>query len=503
MRTLALVTVLAASQVALAGNPPPELIAQVAITTGAGLKPVRDLVDAVKPGASAMITDQTLAMMFENMLHARGFAGVDVTGYAYLLVDNTGGLALLARVTDDKAVAKISGDAQVKQKDHWAVIGPRKVLDEVSGYALDTLAKQPTPKAIGAQVFTQALLAKYGPYVEMMKQVMASQNNGQIDPSFINAELDGLVGMMRDTAVMNVGLDETQTAATLDVALVPSANSRLAKFVATQKPSSFGLLDKLPSVTAQALVAGHLETGPYHDALIDMMMKIYASGAGNELTKLVEQIMNKATGELAMTFDMTPGAGIAMTQLFAVSDAKAVEASVAQIVALFAKPKTFQVMGYGTTMTATPGLPAHDGVTVRGYDLTYDFSKLPAAQQQQMKALMPSTVHTRVAVFDGLGAFVIAPKADAEVAQAIDAERGKVGHFVSSGPVAELLNAAKARHDSMALVVDVGRLSAAFTHAALPPGASTPGLVAIGAADKSLHLRFATTFATLKALAHP
>ena len=501
--TLGMLAVLTAATVVEAKGPPPELVATIALTTGNGLKPVRDLADVVKPGSGQMLNDGIVKMVLANVAKVPALDGFDTSGFAYVLVDSDGEVALLGHVSDDKALAKAVGGA-ARIKDHWAVIGAPGVLAKLGAYALDTLAKQASPNQLGATLYPQHVLAKFRDKIAAIRQQLAvtSTASGQMG-DFVVAEFDGLLGMAGDTDMIDVGLATTQTAATLDVAFVPTAGSRLAKFVALQKPSTFALLDKLPPTQAMMLLAGHLETGPYHDGLFDMVLKIYAAAAGKELGEVINSVMKAATGELAMTMDLRPGVGIAMTQVFSLSDPRGAEAAVTKLVDLFKTPKSFKLMGYTTTFTATPNVPPHDGVQVRGYDLAYDFSQMPAAQQTQMKAMFPAAVHARVATFDGTGMFVMAPQADAEANLVIDTARGKGSRFVPSKPIGELLTAARARQDSLALVVDIASMMAAFGKTMVAPGTSAPGVIALGFADKQAHLRFATTLSAIKTLAHP
>jgi len=251
------------------------------------------------------------------------------------------------------------------------------------------------------------------------------------------------------------------------------------------------------------LFAGHMETGPYRDGLIEMMMKMYSAGMGSELATAIDQIMKASSGELAMAADFRPGTGIAVSQVFAIDDQKSAEVAIGHLLDLFRAGKSFEVMGYTTTFKTIPSPPPHDGVGVRGYEMTYDFSKLPPAQKKQLEAMLPPTVAARVALFDGLAAFVIGPKAEAETSLVIDAARGKSSHFAPAKPVADLLGAARTRKDSLVFVMDFASLMAAFGKGPSIPGTSAPGVIALGFADHRFHLRLSTPYATLKSLAHP
>ena len=504
MRTLTTAGILlglAASAWAKPAGPPPDLMASVALTTGAGLQPVRDLANAFKPGAGALLTDAMLKTVIASAAHATSLDGLDTSGWTYLLVADGGDVAVLGKISDDKQLHASVGKATLLAKDHWALVGPKTVVDKLGAYALDVLAKEPAPAAPLATVYMPNVMARYKSRIPGLKTAMMQSSQGQV-ADFLAADLDAMISIANDTQAVTIGLDTSAGSATIDIALQPVASSRLAKFVGAQKPSTFALLDKLPPTQAAMLLAGHLETGPYRDGMLELMLKMYSASVGNDMSAAVGAVMKASTGELAMTADITPGSGFAMTQVFALSDSKSAEAAIVHLLDLFKAPRKFQVMGYGTTFTTTPNNATHDGVTVRGYEVAYDFSKLPADQQKKLQGMFPATVHTRVALFDGLGALVLAPKADAETNLLIDTARGKGSHFTPSRPVAELLASAVARKDSFAFVMDFATLAAAFGKGPALPGTSAPGVIALGFADKQFHLRLATTFATIKTLAH-
>jgi hypothetical protein len=210
--------------------------------------------------------------------------------------------------------------------------------------------------------------------------------------------------------------------------------------------------------------------------------------------------MTASTGELAMTVDLAQG--FAMTQLFALADPKGADAAIGKIVHLFDAGKTYEVMDMPSTLKTTPNVPAYDNVALRGYDLTYDFSKLPAAKQAQMQKLFPAVIHTRVGVVDGNGMFVNGSNADVAAHAMIDAARGKGSHFTPPAQVADLLRASRSRHDSIALVMDFAAIISAVRQTAAIPGASIPGVMTLGFADKRAHLRVAASVATIKSIAH-
>ena len=503
LTTFALLAALAATTEAKTpAGPPPELMATVAITTGGGLQPLRELADAVKPGAGAMLTEAVVKTVAANAIHATGLDGIDVSGWAYVVVADGGDVGLLGKVVDAKQLAASIGGATMLARDHWAFVGPKRVVDTLGAYALDVLAKQATPAAPVAIIYVPNVLARYRSRLGDVETAIAANAKGP-SAELVKQYFDATLAMATDTQQIAIGLESGAATATLDIALAPIAGSRLAKFVGVQKASTFGLLDKLPPTQASMLCAGHLEAGPYHDGLIEMMMKMYSASVGGELGTAITAIMKASTGELAMAGDMHPSTGLAVTQVFSLDDPKSADVAIGHLLDTFKTARSFEVMGYTTTFKALTGVPAHDGVVIRGYEMTYDFSKLPPDQQKTLKALLPPTVSSRVALFDGIASFVMGTKADAETGLAIDAARGKSPHFVPPRPVADLLATARARKDSLAFVIDFAAVLSAFGQRPALPGASAPGVIALGFADRRFHVRMSLPFATLKSLAHP
>ena len=85
----------------------------------------------------------------------------------------------------------------------------------------------------------------------------------------------------------------------------------------------------------------------------------------------------------------------------------------------------------------------------------------------------------------------------------IDTARGKGSHYIAPPAVADLLAAARTRKDSFACVIDFASIASMIGGKPSVPGASAPGVIALGFADKQLHMRLSAAFATLKSLAGP
>ena len=484
--------------------PPTELLVSVAIGPVTTLRNLQAYAEAIKPGAGAALTDQVVRRGVAEAVGAKSLDGLDPASWMYLLVASTSGppaVALLGKVADARALEAAAGADRVATRGSWAVIGDRPVLDHIGAYALSTIAAQPAPKAPGATVYLPQVLAHYKPQIEAFRAQMAA-TSAQLGPGpmgkLMVSYVDGLTSMAGDTERLTVTLDATPELAALDLALLPRPGSRLAAFVALQRPSDFGLFARLPATTPTALFGGHMELGPYHDGLLAAMAALYIPEASQDLLAAMEVIRKVMTGEIALAMQMGRTTGLAFTQIYAVTSAATADKGLARILALFKAARTLQMANISTTIQANPGTATHEGVVLRSYDTTSDFSKIPADQRKAMAAFMPDGVqHVQMGTFDGLAMIVAAPDSLAEAGRSIDAARGKAAHFVASPDVDRLLAAVRARKDSIAMMLDLGGVLATITGG---PATSQPAMISFGAADHSAHLRIAVPAATVRAL---
>ncbi|MGH2897646.1 MAG: hypothetical protein ACRDMZ_03155, partial [Solirubrobacteraceae bacterium] len=305
---------------------------------------------------------------------------------------------------------------------------------------------------------------------------------------------DGILSAADDTERAVLTLETTAELASLDVALLPRAGTRLAKFLALQRPSNYALLDRLPEMSAAMIFGGRLELGPFRQGMLEMMAKLYGPAATQELLAGMEAIAKLMTGEIALAARFSPGAGMTFTQLFGVSDTAAADRAFAAIFALFKDGKTVEAMGIGTTVKANPGTVAHGGVAMRSYAASYDLSKVPEANRKTMEAVLPKTaLGGHVAAFDHLGLIALAPNSQVEAERAIDAARGKAPHFTAPAVVGQMLASSRARKDSVAMVFDVGAIMSGMpTMPGAPPRTPTGPIVFVlsfGCADRNAHFR--------------
>ncbi len=487
-----------------AAKSPPELIATIARGPASGLDGIRAFANAIQPGAGMMLTDQVLDSALAQMAGATTLDGLDGTAPEYLLYLDDGtqtGFVLVAKVSDAAKIT-VSDKATAQQANGWAAIGAPALVKKVSAWALAALPAQPAPTAPSVTIDVAHALVRYKDELAMMQKMTAGiAQKGDPMGGFMQMYVDGLVGAAQDTDRIVATVEADKDDAALDVALVPRPGTRLAKFVAAQKPSDQALLDKLPPSAPTFVFAGHMESGPYRKAMIDMMVRMYGGQGAKELVQITDAVMAASTGDVAMTMDMAPGKGFTGAYLYGVADAKAVAKQIDKARDLMAKGRTFDVMGMKMTMTSAAAPTDHDGVSVRSFDIAYDAATLPAANRAAMQAMMGPdlTTHYGLGTFDQLGLFAMGNDAIAAAGKVIDAARGKGDHWKPTGAVASALAASKARKDSLVMLMDFGAL------AAMAPqnGAKKPSgqiVITLGFADGNAHLRMGMSAATIKSM---
>ncbi len=485
-------------------QPPAELLASVALGPVTTLRNLQAFAEAFEPGAGAGLTDQAVRRGLAEAVGANSLDGFDPSSSLYLLVadlDGSTAPALLGKVTDGKALTANTGATGAMFKGSWAVIGAKPLLARIGSYALATIATQRAPTAPTATVYLPQVLARYKTEIAAVRnQALASlaqQNAGRMT-QFMTSYLDGLGSLITDTDKLIVTLEVTADLGSLDFALTPKPGSRLAKFVALQRPTDYTMLDRLPVTTSSFLIGGHLEVGPYHDGILEAIAAIYGSDVNNDLLVAMDAVRKAMTGDIAMTMQIARGTGMSITQLFRISEATAAQKAIGALLDLFKAGRSVDTMGMTSTIKANPGTTMHDGVALRSYDLTYDFSKVAPAQRKAMETMLPGTqARAQIATFDTLSMVVLAPDSLAEAGRTIDAARGKAPHFVAPTLTGELLAASRARKDSIAMMMDLGAILAGITGRS--PSGVAPILLTLGCADHNAHLRLGLPAATLRA----
>lgn len=485
---------------------PAALLATVAIGPVTTLRGLAAYLEAVSPGASAGLNDRALRRQLAQAIGVRSLDGLDPTSWMYLLVVSTSGppaLGLLARVSDARAVTDGAAGSAVIKRD-WAVIGDKPVIDAVGGYALATLAGQPAPRAPGATLYLPHVLARYRTEIEgVRRQLDAQLAQAPTDQMMrmMAPALDGMIEVLTEIDQVIMTLDASSDLVAIDLAVAPRPRSRLAGFVGVQRPSDYALLGKLPAVAAPTgVIAGHLEAGSYRDGLFELTAGMFGAGA-KEMKAALDAFFKVTTGDLAATLQLSPGSGMAVGQLFGVSDTAAANRAITGWLDAFKAGRTFGRPELATTIRTLPDAPVHDGVALRGYHTSYDLSKALPEQRKALERMVGANgADTRMAAFDGVGTIVAGPDAVAAAGRLIDAARGKTPRFVAPPDIAQFLTGSRARKDSLAATLDMAGIVASMAGRAPRTGDAAPMMLSLGFADRRAHLRLAAPVASMRAM---
>lgn len=487
---------------------PPELLMSVGIGPDNTLDSLRAYANTLQPGVGMMVTTAMLRHQIAGMVTATSLDGLDEKGTIYVLAVDGGpalkGAAVVGKIADDAKLTKGVAPAHLAKKNGWAVIGPKLVAEKVAPFAFGSLAGQQIAGAPVATIYTANLMVRYKTEIEDARKKLigglGAQGGGQMT-GVMQTYFDGLLSALSDSERVIVTFDVTKDVAAADLAMVPKPGTRLAKVIALQQPSDYGLIAKLPATQAPALVAGRLDAGPYRAGMLEAMAQMYGPGA--PVANALGAILKAATGDFAMTMSMGGPKGMEMTQLFGVSDTKLATRAIGAMLDAFKKPQTVTTMGMTATYTTNAKPTTYDGVQLPGLDVTYDLSKATPEAKATMEKMIPKTGMTsRVGLFDGLGVVTMSADSSAGAAAAIDAVRGKGKRYTPTAQIGDFLAGARARKESVALVMDIGALTGALTGA--PTGAGASGramMLSMGFADKRAHLRITLPAATIRGLA--
>lgn len=489
-----------------AGDPPAELLAVVDLAPLSSMRGLQAYLDAVKPGTSAMLNDQLVRRALAEIVEVPDLDGIDTrAGQHILVVDRDGkpAAALVAKASDAKRLNKAAGADRVITKNGWVVVGARAVIEPLAPYAFSTVAAQPVPTTFATTVYLPAVLARYqaqlsAAHAQIAKSFATGAEQAGAMGALANSYVDAAASLAADTDRVVITFDATAALGDLDFAFVPKAGTKLAAFIAAQRPSDFALLDRLPSGTPSFVGAGHLETGPYHEAFVSMLAIMYGNAAGAELARAIDAFRAAITGEVAFTGAL--GSGLQMTQIYASTDGKAADAGLLNMLAPFKTARTTTMGQVGMTMKANPTAETYGGVALRSYDTTYDLKRLDPAQRTAMATMIPAsgTQRAYVAAFDGLVSIVVAPDGLVQAKRVIDAARNKGDRFQPAPAIAGLLAAARARKDSLVMAMDMAKLMASIQP--MLAGYSAPFAFVLGTADQRAHMRLSVPVDSVRAL---
>jgi hypothetical protein len=442
-----------------------------------------------------------LRRQIAGMATATSLDGLDDNGTIYVLAVDGGpalkGVAVVGRIADDVKLTRSVAPAHLVKKKAWAVIGPKLIAEKVAPFAFGSLAGKSIAGPPVATIYTANLMVRYRTEIEDARKKMARSLGpaaGGPTAAAMQSYFDGLISALGDSDRVIVTFDIKKDIAAVDLALVPKNGTRLAKLIGLQRPADYALVGKLPATPAPFLVAGRLDAGPYRAGMLEAMTQFYGPGTPTSMASALGAVLKAATGDFAMAMQMNGPKGMEVTQLFGVADPRGAGRALGQLLDAFKKPQTVTTMGMTVTHVANPRPTTHDGVAIRGYDVTYDLSKAPPETKTVIEKMVPKTgLTTRVAIFDQLGAVGLSADGAASTQAAIDAARGKGKRYAPPAAVTDFLAGSRARKESVAMVMDVGGIMAGA-----PTGRAL--MLSMGFSDKRAHLRITLPAATIRGL---
>jgi hypothetical protein len=460
---------------------PADLVVEIAVGDAKALEGVRAYLDAVVPGSGAQAYGAMRGAL-ASIAGARSLDGLDAAAPMYVLVVEgkaARGAAILGKVADARLLAKSAGSAHTVRKQGWAMLGPKPVVDAVADYGFGALAPAPSAASPRATVYVRPFLANHAAEIVAARSSAAAGN--PMMGELAGMMFDGVISVLGDCDKLVVVLEANQASGAIDLAFVPRAGTRLAAFVAAQRPSDFALLAKLPDVAAGMLMVGHFESGPYRQSLLDLMTAM-SKGSPPDVIAMWSALMTASTGDIAAAGHMVPA--FTLIEVFGIGDRKAYAAAIDGLVARTKRGLTTETLGVTQTIK-TAGSVRYGGATVRGFEVTYDLSKAPAETRRAMERTAPggkSGYH--MATVDKLGILAMSATSLADAKRAVDVAQGKAKPLLLPATIASALTGSRARKDSFAMVLDMG--------AFLGVGISLPITLSSGFADRSAHFRITT-----------
>ena len=459
---------------------PTAVLAKFTLGAPSGLDGLKAFADSMQPGVGGMLS----ASMILKSGMGLPLDGLDASAPLHVLMvaDQTDraihGFVLVGKVSDAKLVA-----TDAVKKGGWAVVGDPRLSKLAAPWALATLTGPVPPDLIGT-FYPDSALAVYGAEFQMVKAMSAQQTGSGMSGQFMTAWWDGFEGFIKDTLAVTLRFDVDANHLGVDLAFAPKAKSRLATFVAAQKPMDLALLGKLAAAPSSILMAGKLSLGPYRDAMVQVMAMFYGQGSNTDIAATFAELMQKTTGDFAAAMNVGPKSGIQMRALYGVADPTGLDATVGKMFATMAKPQTVTMSGVTTTTVAVPGTTTYDGTTIR----TYESTTTPAT-------IGNGKIRGSVGVVDKL----IVMASDGDMKRTIDVARGKGTALVPTASQQTAFARAAKRQDSLAMTMDFAAFAAMSpTPLKLPAGSEL--LFSMGFADRSAHVYLGMPAATFRAM---
>ena len=491
-------------------TPPAAVLATIERGPVSARDGMADYANAIKPGAGIALSDGVISTLFASAVGVSTIGGLDPAQPQYLVWVDDGlvhGAVLVGGIADDAMLTQETSGVAIARARGRAVIGARPLVDLVGTWALGAL-RQPGLGRPNATIYVANVLARYHAQLAAARSqltVGALLSGGGANAAMqsaisgmASALFDGVLALAADTERVILTIDADAAVAGLDLALVPRAGSRLAKFVAAQQPNDFALLAKLPAGPSAAVAVGALHAGPYRRAFGAAMAALYAGGDAQALVAPTLELMQAMSGEFAAVSRMTPG-GLQSVQLVGAPKRALATRAIGHMMTAIATPVSMNMLGLKATLHANPQPLAYDGLAIDSFETAIDLSTMTAVQQAAVTRTMPGGRGvTYTGVVDRFALTVASGSdGDAMVKALIDTVRGRAPALALTPDLRALVAAALARRDSAVMLMDLSAMRG------LPVAGAGPMtiMMSAGFADRRAHLRMAMPVASFKAAA--
>jgi hypothetical protein len=312
-----------------------------------------------------------------------------------------------------------------RHRGRWVAMGAVAAVDHIGDWALRSLPARP-PSVPSVTVFPPALLAIRAADFERMRAGFIEGMGGDAEVrAQAEAAFDRLVAALREIERIDLEVEADDERCALRFTVTPRSGSGVAAWIAAGQPATFEMIARLHTEGTMALFAGRdvfrvsgLAAG-LRGGISPVALEGPALGGLAARLGEIEQMLQR---ESAMTFDATPveapeGPSVHFALLSAIGagsvDARRREHDAA-----------------GQTGEAV----RHDGVVI-----------------EQWSKIGPEV---RVAWWDDVAGLVMGTDSRGQIERLIDASRGKGARTPLPPSFAAAVDQARARGDSLVLVVD-------------------------------------------------
>jgi hypothetical protein len=273
---------------------------------------------------------------------------------------------------------------------------------------------------------------------ETIKQQIA------LDPSFaqggdpklmkwlVGWVVDKMIACVNQTREVSFTADFAPDGAVFQVGMTAEKDSFFNKLLAAQKRTGkpLKLLSALPQDHFLAL-GMNVQWHMFKDDLLAFTQEIIQVLMGTELSKeyvdAMLQMWEVMGDEVAVSEDISPE-GISVVELIEVKDeakAREVFTKVMKLTSDLFKKSEGGMMGMKFGFEGPEALGEHQGIKLDAIYMTWDFSSMPPAQAQMIKAFYGDKMQMVMALFGGNLALTMGKKAQADMHALIDRMKGK------------------------------------------------------------------------------